>query len=1162
MECKRPRRRMIASCLAGCVLVVAAAAAQAQSSLAESDQLYRQGLALYEQGRYREAESVLQRALEQRERIGGAQHPAVAQSLVTLGVVQVAQGRLSEAEPLFRRALAMRERAYGPEHRSVASVLDNLAGLYYYQGRFTEAESILLRTSRIWEKELGPESRDLAVTLTGLGSVYKEQGRYAEAESAHRRALAMKEKVVGPESIEVAASLNNLGALYDDLDRLDDAASVYRRALAIKEKALGTEHPDVAVSLDNLAVLFSRQRRYADAEKLGRRALAIREKAFGPESTLVAASLSNLAGAYVGLGRPADAEPLHRRAMAIREKALGPDHHALSPTLLGLADLHAGQARYADAEALVRRAAAIDEKTVGQDHPYVARSHMALAALAFLQNRDDDALAAMRRVAAIYRARSAAVDDRATAGAGGDMRFADDSLALLALLADRSPDRARRAAIGAEAFEAAQLAGRSGASAALARMAARFASGSDRLAAAVRERQDAIERRRALDRKLIAALGQPPESRDTKAEQRLREEGAELDRIVERFDATLTRDFPRYAEIAVPQPLSLKGAQALLGADEAMLVYQTGVDWVFDKSDVSFLWVLRRDRAELFKLPIGRTGLEEAVVAIRATLDLSLFTDGRPPPFALGPSHELYRKIVAPASPLLKGARHLLIVPAGALQSLPFGVLLTEPRPSGGNATAPAKWLIRQYAITILPSVASLRALRRFAHGDGRAREPFAGFGDPALEGRPGDRKGLKSARLYRGTIADADAVRALEPLPETGAELRAMARALGAGDDTLWLRAQATESKAKGTDLSSYRVVAFATHGLMAGQFRDYGEPALVMTPPRQATEQDDGLLGASEVAQLKLNADWVILSACNTAAPDGAPGAEGLSGLAKAFFHAGARSLLVSHWPVESHSSARLTTGAIDALAKEPGIGRAEAMRRSMLALMADSRYAHPSYWGPFVVVGEGGAAPGTPSAARAPTSAADPSPPRPPSASTASPPSPSPPPAGTTAPTQVPDAQIAAAAPPASAGSAPPTAPDADGRQQIFRTCMAQLREQPDLAAESEADLQHRCEAIGPVFPLLLLSGAYPTRAKRESDIKACIDSARADPAFRSGSQESLSRQCEAKVTAKELQARDPKNSPLVMLLTRRGAAGGATGTPAVPEILKQLLQGKQP
>jgi CHAT domain-containing protein len=159
--------------------------------------------------------------------------------------------------------------------------------------------------------------------------------------------------------------------------------------------------------------------------------------------------------------------------------------------------------------------------------------------------------------------------------------------------------------------------------------------------------------------------------------------------------------------------------------------------------------------------------------------------------------------------------------------------------------------------------------------------------------------------------------------------------------------------------DLSRYRVVAFATHGLMAGSFKGLGEPALVLTPPELGSEADDGLLTASEITQLKLDADWVILSACNTAGPDGTPGAEGFSGLAKAFFYAGSRSLLVSHWPVVSVAAVKLTTRMFDEIERSPSIRRAEALRRSMVALMEDedAEYAHPMFWAPFSIVGEGG-------------------------------------------------------------------------------------------------------------------------------------------------------------------------------------------------------------
>jgi CHAT domain-containing protein len=156
-----------------------------------------------------------------------------------------------------------------------------------------------------------------------------------------------------------------------------------------------------------------------------------------------------------------------------------------------------------------------------------------------------------------------------------------------------------------------------------------------------------------------------------------------------------------------------------------------------------------------------------------------------------------------------------------------------------------------------------------------------------------------------------------------------------------------------------SCRGISCEAHGAVAGQVSRASEPGLILTPPEQASETDDGYLSASEIAGLKLDADWVILSACNTAA-GGASGAEALSGLARAFFYAGARSLLVSHWEVASDATVKLITKAVDELRRDPKIGRAEALRRSMLSMIDTGKdyEAHPAFWAPFVLVGEGGA------------------------------------------------------------------------------------------------------------------------------------------------------------------------------------------------------------
>jgi CHAT domain-containing protein len=200
-------------------------------------------------------------------------------------------------------------------------------------------------------------------------------------------------------------------------------------------------------------------------------------------------------------------------------------------------------------------------------------------------------------------------------------------------------------------------------------------------------------------------------------------------------------------------------------------------------------------------------------------------------------------------------------------------------------------------------------------------------------------------------------------PLPETADELCAVAQDVKAQASDIRLGPQATEREVKrlsaSGELAKYRMVHFATHGVLAGQLDGANEPGLILTPSEKETEEDDGYLSASEIAALKLDADWVILSACNTAA-GAATSAEALSGLARAFIYAQARALLVSHWEVYSDATVKLITACVREMARDPKIGRSEALRRSMLTLIdkGEPHEAHPAYWAPFVVVGEGGA------------------------------------------------------------------------------------------------------------------------------------------------------------------------------------------------------------
>ena len=339
--------------------------------------------------------------------------------------------------------------------------------------------------------------------------------------------------------------------------------------------------------------------------------------------------------------------------------------------------------------------------------------------------------------------------------------------------------------------------------------------------------------------------------------------------------------------------------------------------------------------------------------------------------------------------------KSLIVVPSGALSSLPLQVLVTGKPPTTSSEPnyRNTKWLGLQHTITIVPSVAALTALRQPQPTVTSIRRPYLGIGNPLLNGQqsqPGDAQRAELARrrrdclttgaptrmasgrsmlglrsVLRGETADLDAIRAAPPLPETADEICAVGQVLGAQPNDILIGARANERALAALNASgalrSYRIIHFATHGLLpvksAAIAQIAAEPALLLTPPDTASEEDDGLLTASEITRFDLAADWVILSACNTAAGD-ATDAETLSGLARAFFYAGARAMLVSHWPVNSAAAVKLVTRTLEAMASHHSIGRAVALRLAITSMIetGSEQESHPSYWAPFVVVGDG--------------------------------------------------------------------------------------------------------------------------------------------------------------------------------------------------------------
>ena len=969
----------------------------------------------YNQGRFAEAEPLYKRALAIVEKALGPDHPDVAISLDNLASLYDAQGRFADAEPLHKRALAILGKAFGPDHPNVATSLNNLALLYHNQGRYAEAEPLYIRSLTIREKSLGSNHPDVANSLNNLAALYQDQGRYADAEPLYKRALAINEKAFGPDDPAVGNSLNNLATLCKNQGRYAEAELFYKRALAINEKAFGSDHPAVGRSLNNLAKLYQYQGRYSDAEPLLKRALSINEKALGANHPIVGTLLFNLASLYQDEGRYSDAEPVLKRALTIREEALGPNHPDVATSLDTLATLYQDQGRHAEAEPLFKRALAIREKALGTDHPDVATSLNNLALLYHNQGRDADAEPLLKRAlsinekalganhpdvasslnnlatlyldqgryadAELFYRRSLASWEKALGPDHPNVVTALNNLAALygnqhryseALPLIQTTISHKRAATWAalpvlfgaqsenlispdealdESLNVVQRASHTSAGQALNALAARFSAGPGRLAELVRKDQDLAAEAESLDKAIIAAVAKEPSRRDAAAEQKIKDRIAAVAKEREDIGKIFARDFPDYAALSRPEPLMVKDIQPLLANNEALIIVDVGA--------TSYVWVITANRAEWRQLSVSADDVSKEVATLRAALD-----PDSSKPFDRKLAYQLCEQVLGPIEGVISEKTRLSFVLSGALTSLPPQVLLTsDPE---GKELASVDWLTRKYAITVLPSVTSLKILR-----SGRAAlaaaKPMIGFGDPVFERQPTAKPQVASfgkslTSFYRGVIPDTKALaEALPQLPETADELHAVAKELGARSGDIRLGEAATVTNVKHAPLDDYRVVYFATHALVAGEVEKFAkvkaEPALVLTMPDKPSDEDDGLLRASDVAMLKMNADFVVLSACNTAAGD-KPGAEALSGLARAFFYAGARSLIVSNWEVDSESTVALMTGLFGELKANPHLSHAEAQRLAILKMIdhpAKPEWAEPKYWAPFIVVGE---------------------------------------------------------------------------------------------------------------------------------------------------------------------------------------------------------------
>jgi CHAT domain-containing protein len=444
---------------------------------------------------------------------------------------------------------------------------------------------------------------------------------------------------------------------------------------------------------------------------------------------------------------------------------------------------------------------------------------------------------------------------------------------------------------------------------------------------------------------------------DARAENLLRQITDAKRKLAETEDA-LRRRYPRYAELTQPQPVTAAELQQrLLRPGEALLTYAALPCQLV-------VFAVTRERFAMVALPVGSAELAAKIRAVRAPGEKFAAAGSLAVLAELDPErlHELYRLLAAPVDPMLLQAKHVLVAGDGPLHTLPLEMLITRWGEAERRAFAAARAagpVLAEYAtlpylgsrgrFSYLPSLTALASQRLYQKPAVAYRNDLVSFADPVF-----------------GDAAAGGARPGMTRLPETADEAKEIAKLLG-GRSRVYLGDDAQESVAKSLDLRSTRYLHFATHGLLAGEFLSLqqtpqqgrlGQPALALTLVGDL-RGEDGLLTMKEVIEsLDINAELVVLSACNTAGENETGNGEGFAGLTRSFMYAGARALLVSHWSVESLSTQEFMTDVFRNMKRGRPVGEAVSeARRTMLAGKADGdrSRAHPYFWAPFVHVGD---------------------------------------------------------------------------------------------------------------------------------------------------------------------------------------------------------------
>jgi serine/threonine protein kinase/tetratricopeptide (TPR) repeat protein len=334
-------------------------------------------------GLHPEAAKQLERALDLRRRVLGAEHPDTLRTMSNLAAVYDLEGKNPQAETMDSQILEIRRRVLGPDNPDTLKSMMHLAFVYNEEGKYAQAEALQRQTLEIKRRVLGPEHPDTLASIYTLAIVYEREGKYAQAEQLNSQALEIRRRVLGPEHPATLASMNNLAIDYQDEGKYAQAEGLDTQALEIERRVLGPEHRNTLNSMNNLAIVYWWEGKYAQAEALFSQTLEIRRRVLGPEHPATLNSMNNLAGDYADEGKYAQAEALFNQTLGIERRVLGPEHPYTLDTVNSLVVDYQKQGKYALAETYAAQVLATRRRVFGPEQPntILSESDLALADL-------------------------------------------------------------------------------------------------------------------------------------------------------------------------------------------------------------------------------------------------------------------------------------------------------------------------------------------------------------------------------------------------------------------------------------------------------------------------------------------------------------------------------------------------------------------------------------------------------------------------------------------------------------------------------------------------------------------------------------------------------------------------------------------------------------